>query len=60
MVRKYKRIIGLQDKLASGSAFLVGPRQVGKSTLLREEFPNCSVVNLLKSEEYLSLLNDPT
>lgn len=57
---RYSRIITLHDTWRTGSAFLFGPRQVGKSTLLRDSFPDCRVINLLKSEEYLSLANDPT
>jgi predicted AAA+ superfamily ATPase len=60
MTKKYSRISRLQDSFKSGSAFLFGPRQVGKSTLLREAFTECRVINLLKSEEYLSLSNDLT
>lgn len=59
MSKKYNRIIDLEDRLSSGSAFLFGPRQVGKSTLLRELLPHCRVINLLKSEEYLNLSSDP-
>ena len=59
-MKKYNRIINLQETHNAGSAFLFGPRQVGKSTLLREDFSECRVINLLKSEEYLSLSNDPT
>jgi len=59
-VAKYKRINRLQESFQSGSAFLFGPRQVGKSTLLREAFPESKVINLLKSDEYLSLSNDPS
>ena len=32
--------------------FLWGPRQVGKSTLLRESFPDALWIDLLKSEEF--------
>jgi uncharacterized protein len=58
-VKKYKRIIKLHE-FKAGSAFLLGPRQVGKSTVLRSCYPDCSGINLLKTEEYLSLSNDPT
>jgi predicted AAA+ superfamily ATPase len=58
-MNKYCRIIGLNE-FKSGSAFLLGPRQVGKSTALRSFFPGSPIINLLKTEEYLSLLNDPT
>jgi predicted AAA+ superfamily ATPase len=56
---KYNRIIGLNN-FKSGSAFLLGPRLVGKSTALRSFYPGSRIINLLKTEEYLSLLNDPT
>jgi predicted AAA+ superfamily ATPase len=56
---KYNRIIGLNN-FKSGSAFLLGPRQVGKSTALRSFYPGSRIINLLRTEEYLSLLNDPT
>ena len=59
-MQKYNRIIGLKDSLKAGSAFLLGPRQVGKSTLLKQDFPDSQIINLLKSEDYLSLSNDPT
>lgn len=39
--------------------FLWGPRQVGKSTLLRQTYPNATWVNLLKSEEYRRYLDHP-
>lgn len=58
MPKKYNRLLDLH--LSSGSAFLFGPRQVGKSTLLRESFSECRSVNLSKSEEYLSFASDPT
>ena len=58
-MNKYNRIIGLNE-FRSGSAFLLGPRQVGKSTALRTFYPGSPIINLLKTEEYLSLLNDPT
>ncbi len=58
-MKKYNRIIKLTD-FRAGSAFLLGPRQVGKSTALRTFYPDSQVINLLKSEEYLSLSNDPS
>ena len=35
------------------SFFLWGPRQTGKTTLLRERYPGCKWLDLLKSEEYV-------
>ena len=55
----YNRIIKLNE-FKEGSAFLLGPRQVGKSTVLRTSYPDSQIINLLKTEEYLALSNDPT
>ena len=35
------------------SFFLRGPRQTGKTTLLRERYPGCKWLDLLKSDEYV-------
>ena len=35
------------------SFFLWGPRQTGKTTLLRERYPGCRWLDLLKSDEYV-------
>ncbi|MBI5605730.1 MAG: ATP-binding protein [Deltaproteobacteria bacterium] len=42
------------------SCFLWGPRQTGKSTLLRERFPDSKRYDLLLSEEYRRLLHQPS
>jgi predicted AAA+ superfamily ATPase len=39
--------------------FLFGPRGTGKTTLLKNLFPNAMFVNLLKSEYYNRLSSDP-
>lgn len=59
MHRKVKRISKLAEKLTIGSAFLFGPRQTGKSTLIKDEFADCIMINLLKSDEYLNLSENP-
>lgn len=41
------------------SFFLFGPRGTGKSTWLRKEFPEAKIFDLLRSEQYLSLLRNP-
>ena len=41
------------------SFFLWGPRQVGKSSLLRATYPSTRVVDLLLTEEYLRYLQQP-
>jgi predicted AAA+ superfamily ATPase len=39
--------------------FLWGPRQTGKSTLLRSEYPDAVWIDLLKAEEYRRYLDTP-
>jgi predicted AAA+ superfamily ATPase len=41
------------------SFFLFGPRGTGKSTWVREQFPNAIYVDLLESEHYAELLASP-
>jgi predicted AAA+ superfamily ATPase len=47
------------DLLAEESCFLWGPRQTGKSTLLRELFPKASTYDLLSAREFRRLSADP-
>lgn len=47
------------DVLTKGSCFLWGPRQCGKSTLLRELFPEAPLYDLLLAREYRRLAADP-
>lgn len=42
------------------SAFLWGPRQTGKSTLVRARFPAAKRIDLLLADEYRRYLSDPT
>ena len=41
------------------SFFLWGPRQTGKSTLLRERYPDCKWLDLLKSDEFVYYVAHP-
>jgi predicted AAA+ superfamily ATPase len=41
------------------SFFLWGPRQAGKTTLLRQLFPRALVIDLLKSDEFARYTRDP-
>lgn len=47
----YKRRLNLSKKLKY-SFFLWGPRQVGKTSLLRSTFPEAHYIDLLRSEEF--------
>jgi predicted AAA+ superfamily ATPase len=60
MNNKVNRIIGLNALLKTRSVFLLGPRQTGKSWLIREQFPNALKFNLLQSEVFLSLSSNPS
>jgi predicted AAA+ superfamily ATPase len=54
----YKRNLNIE--LPEGtSCFLWGPRQTGKSTLLRERYPHARRYDLLMSDEYRRLLHHP-
>jgi predicted AAA+ superfamily ATPase len=55
----YKRIIDLKLPERS-SCFLWGPRQTGKSTLLRERYPASKRYDLLLSDEYRRLMHQPS
>lgn len=55
----YKRTINL-DLCNRHSCFLWGPRQTGKSTLLRNLFPDAIVYDLLLSDEYRRCLQNPS
>lgn len=41
------------------SCFLFGPRQTGKSTLIRQQFADCPVWNLLDQRVFLRLARNP-
>ncbi len=53
------RLLDLRALLARKSHFLLGPRQTGKSTLIRDALPNTPVYDLLDSATYLALSHNP-
>ncbi len=53
------RRLPLADDLRNRSVFLFGPRQTGKSTLLRHLFPQSPSFNLLRGEVFLRLAREP-
>lgn len=55
----YHRLIHLLWNQQS-SILLLGPRATGKTTWLRENFPNAIVIDLLKTEDYQIFLNNPS
>lgn len=51
----YDRLLDLDDVLHHRSVFLFGPRQTGKSTLLRARFPQARVFDLLEADTFRQL-----
>ena len=56
----YKRIVDLKTLLEKKSHFLFGPRQVGKTTLIENSFPNALIIDLLDVKRYISYQRDPS
>lgn len=56
----YKRFLDLPALAAASSFFLLGPRQTGKSTLLRTSFPDALFLDLLDAQTFRSLAVSPT
>lgn len=56
----FTRILNISETLARKSLFLLGPRQTGKSTYLRNQFPEALYINLLKNSEHLEFLKNPS
>ncbi len=51
----YKRVLDLPDLVRDRSIFLLGPRQTGKSTLLRQTFPDARYIDLLEADTFREL-----
>ena len=54
------RALRLTDQLKTKSVILLGPRQVGKSSLIRYELPLAKVFNLLEADTFQDLLIRPS
>jgi uncharacterized protein len=55
----FQRSVDLRAALTARSVFLLGPRQTGKSTLLRATFPSALYFDLLDSLTFRSLAANP-
>ncbi|MDE2906941.1 MAG: AAA family ATPase, partial [Acidobacteriota bacterium] len=53
------RRLDLERELRRRSVFLVGPRQTGKTTWLRQRLPDAPCFNLLRGEVFLRLAREP-
>ena len=53
------RILDLRPLVKAKSCFLFGPRQTGKTSLLRAQFPQATVIDLLDEELFLRLQARP-
>ena len=54
----YKRILSIESEY-NDSAFLWGARQVGKTTWIATQYPQCRVYDLLRPSEFERLLRRP-
>lgn len=59
MVGQVARILPLAERVALKSHFLFGPRQTGKSTLTRAQFPDAVYYDMLDSRTYGELAARP-
>ena len=60
MSQEIIRTLNLTNLLLKKSAFLFGPRQTGKTKLIKQQLGNYKYYNLLDRGLYLRLQNDPT
>ncbi len=55
----WERKLDISKVISHKSCFLLGPRQCGKSTLIRRSLPDAYIFDLLDSELYLRLSRSP-
>ena len=55
----YRRALSLCALVEHRSVFLFGPRQTGKSTLVRHTFPDAAVYDLLEADTFHQLSTHP-
>jgi len=55
----FKRILNISEYLVDSSLLLLGPRQTGKTTLIKKEFPDALFFDLLDPELYRDFIKSP-
>ena len=55
----YRRVLDLRALVRHRSIFLFGPRQTGKSTLVRRTFPEAAFYDLLEADTFRQLSTNP-
>ncbi len=59
MMEKFKRVLDLREDSRKKSLFLLGPRQTGKTFLLKRTFPKSPFYNLLLADVFLKVSQRP-
>ena len=59
MIKEYQRILNLNKLLKHKSLFLLGPRQVGKTTFLAKTYPQARTFNLLEADVFRDFSSNP-
>jgi predicted AAA+ superfamily ATPase len=59
MTLHFDRVLNLVSEAERRSVFLFGPRQTGKTSVLRKQFPGAKTYSLLKADEFLKISMDP-
>lgn len=55
----FQRVIDLESVVQRKSCFLFGPRQTGKSFLIKQRFPGARAYNLLELDTFRALSRSP-
>jgi len=56
---KFQRQLNISSSLRN-AFFLWGPRQAGKTSLLKSKFPTSTYIDLLNSSQFIKYTNDPS
>ncbi len=58
-MKKYHRLLNIEQNLKTSSCFLFGPRATGKTSLLKEKLKNSIYIDLLNADVYEELMKRP-